>query len=176
MNKRMVFNEDYLNGKTKGHGITRKTKLGVASGIALAGGFAVAGNATMVSADEVTATLKPADTTPVTTTTAETPTTATAPALEYANGASNASTVIAENPSPATNLETAQPVATTDNVTAEKTAGQNSGEIRVDVQNKEHDKAVADAKAAGINVQEQPKETAPSLKMLASKWTSTSTT
>ena len=162
MNKRMVFNKDYLNGKTKGHGITRKTKLGVASGIALAGGFAVAGNATMVSANEVSATLKPADTTPVTTTTAEAPTTATAPALEYTNGASNASTVIAENPSPATNLETAQPVATTDNVTAEKEAGQNSGEIRVDVQNKEHDKAVADAKAAGINVQEQPKETAAS--------------
>lgn len=84
MNKRMVFNKDYLNGKTKGHGITRKTKLGVASGIALAGGLAVSGNATMVSADEVTATLKPADTTPVATTTAETPTTATAPALEYA--------------------------------------------------------------------------------------------
>ena len=168
----MMFNKDHLNGKTKGHGITRKTKLGVASGIALAGGFAVAGNAVVASADEI-ATTTGSNTTPVTTTT-ETP--RTAPALEYANGASNASTVIAKNPSPALNSVEAQPVATTDNVTAAKEAGKGSGEIRVDVQNKEHDKAVADAKAAGVAVQDQPKTTAPSFEDAQGKLNAEATT
>lgn len=186
MNKRMLFNKEYLSGRTQGHGYLRTTKLGVASGIALAGGLVAVGNVATVSADEVatdttsTVAVAPSTTTAstpsldysatqpaasnvLTNTTEATPIAETAPAITYASGADNANTVVAENPSPALNNAEAQPVATKENVTAEKSANQTNGEIRVDVENKEHTDAIAKAKAEGVEVKEQPKQTAASL-------------
>lgn len=186
MNKRMLFNKEYLSGHTQGHGYLRTTKLGVASGIALAGGLVAVGNVATVSANEVatdttstvavapsTATTsapsldysatQPAASNVLTNTTEATPIAETAPAINYASGADNANTVVAENPSPALNNAEAQPVATKENVTAEKSANQTNGEIRVDVENKEHTDAIAKAKAEGVEVKEQPKQTAASL-------------
>ena len=186
MNKRMLFNKEYLNGRTQGRGFLRTTKQGVASGIALAGGFVAVGSVATVSADEVTAdtttavavessataasapsldysATQPAASNVLTNTTDATPIAETTPAIDYASGADNATTVVAENPSPALNNAEAQPVATKENVTAEKSANQTDGEIRVDVENQEHADAVAKAKAEGITVNEQPKETAASL-------------
>ena len=183
MNKRMLFNKEYLSGRTQGHGYLRTTKLGVASGIALAGGLVAVGNVATVSADEVatdttstvavapsTATTsapsldysatQPAASNVLTNTTEATPIAETAPAINYTSGADNANTVVAENPSPALNNAEAQPVATKENVTAEKSANQTNGEIRVDVENKEHTDAIAKAKAKGVEVKEQPKQTA----------------
>ena len=186
MNKRMLFNKEYLSGRTQGHGYLRTTKLGVASGIALAGGLVAVGNVATVSANEVatdattavavapsTATTnapsldysatQPAASNVLTNTTEATPIAETAPAIDYASGADNANTVVAENLSPALNNAEAQPVATKENVTAEKSANQTNGEIRVDVENKEHTDAIAKAKAEGVEVKEQPKQTAASL-------------
>lgn len=186
MNKRMLFNKEYLSGHTQGHGYLRTTKLGVASGIALAGGLVAVGNVATVSANEVatdttsTVAVAPSTTTAstpsldysatqpaasnvLTNTTEATPIAETAPAITYASGADNANTVVAENPSPALNNAEAQPVATKENVTAEKSANQTNGEIRVDVEDKEHKDAIAKAKAEGVEVKEQPKQTAASL-------------
>ena len=164
----MLFNKAHLNGRTQGHGYLRTTKLGVASGIALAGSLVAVSNTTTVSADEIT-------TNTTTAMTSNSNTTTSAPSLDYkatrsatsnidyASGADNANTVVAENPSSALNNAEAQPVATKENVTAEKSANQTNGEIRVDVESKEHTDAIAKAKAEGVEVKEQPKQTASSL-------------
>jgi len=165
-----------VSQKTTGRQVLRTRKgVGLVCGIALSTALFVTFSGSHVSADEVSAnaTNTGATVTEVAqpTATAETPATAPAttapatstPAIDYASGADNASTVVATNPSPALNNAEAQPVATKENVTAEKSANQTNGEVRVDVKDKAHDDAVAEAKKEGIEVKEQPKETAKDL-------------
>lgn len=165
-----------VSQKTTGRQVLRTRKgVGLVCGIALSTALFVTFSGSHVSADEVSAnaTNTGATVTEVAqpTATAETPATApattapatSAPAIDYASGADNASTVVATNPSPALNNAEAQPVATKENVTAEKSANQTNGEVRVDVKDKAHDDAVAEAKKEGIEVKEQPKETAKDL-------------
>lgn len=168
-----------VSQKTTGRQVLRTRKgVGLVCGIALSTALFVTFSGSHVSADEVSANATntgatvtevaqpsatseataPAITTPATTA----PATST-PAIDYASGADNASTVVATNPSPALNNAEAQPVATKENVTAEKSANQTNGEVRVDVKDKAHDDAVAEAKKEGIEVKEQPKETAKDL-------------
>lgn len=167
-----------VSQKTTGRQVLRTRKgVGLVCGIALSTALFVTFSGSHVSADEVSANAtntgatvtevaQPTATAEATTpaTTPATTTSATsAPAIDYASGADNASTVVATNPSPALNNAEAQPVATKENVTAEKSANQTNGEVRVDVKDKAHDDAVAEAKKEGIEVKEQPKETAKDL-------------
>lgn len=169
-----------VSQKTTGRQVLRTRKgVGLVCSIALSTALFVTFSGSHVSADEVSANAtntgatvtevaQPSATTGATTgaTSTATATTApatSAPAIDYASGADNASTVVATNPSPALNNAEAQPVATKENVTAEKSANQTNGEVRVDVKDKAHDDAVAEAKKEGIEVKEQPKETAKDL-------------
>lgn len=168
-----------VSQKTTGRQVLRTRKgVGLVCGIALSTALFVTFSGAHVSADEVSAnatntgatvtevaqpTATAEATAPATTTPATTAPATSAPAIDYASGADNASTVVATNPSPALNNAEAQPVATKENVTAEKSANQTNGEVRVDVKDKAHDDAVAEAKKEGIEVKEQPKETAKDL-------------
>lgn len=168
-----------VSQKTTGRQVLRTRKgVGLVCGIALSTALFVTFSGAHVSADEVSANATNTGTTvtevaqptataeataPATTTPATTTSATLAPAIDYASGADNASTVVATNPSPALNNAEAQPVATKENVTAEKSANQTNGEVRVDVKDKAHDDAVAEAKKEGIEVKEQPKETAKDL-------------
>jgi agglutinin receptor len=168
-----------VSQKTTGRQVLRTRKgVGLVCGIALSTALFVTFSGAHVSADEVSANatntgatvtevaqpIATAEATaPATTTPATTAPATSAPAIDYASGADNASTVVATNPSPALNNAEAQPVATKENVTAEKSANQTNGEVRVDVKDKAHDDAVAEAKKEGIEVKEQPKETAKDL-------------
>lgn len=168
-----------VSQKTTGRQVLRTRKgVGLVCGIALSTALFVTFSGAHVSADEVSAnatntgatvtevaqpTATAEATAPATTTPATTAPATSTPAIDYASGADNASTVVATNPSPALNNAEAQPVATKENVTAEKSANQTNGEVRVDVKDKAHDDAVAEAKKEGIEVKEQPKETAKDL-------------
>lgn len=168
-----------VSQKTTGRQVLRTRKgVGLVCGIALSTALFVTFSGAHVSADEVSATAPNGGatvtevaqptasaeaTTSATTTPAPTAPATSTPAIDYASGADNASTVVATNPSPALNNAEAQPVATKENVTAEKSANQTNGEVRVDVKDKAHDDAVAEAKKEGIEVKEQPKETAKDL-------------
>jgi cell surface antigen I/II len=168
-----------VSQKTTGRQVLRTRKgVGLVCGIALSTALFVTFSGAHVSADEVSANAtntgatvtevaQPTATTeataPATTTPATTAPATSTPAIDYASGADNASTVVATNLSPALNNAEAQPVATKENVTAEKSANQTNGEVRVDVKDKAHDDAVAEAKKEGIEVKEQPKETAKDL-------------
>lgn len=167
-----------VSQKTTGRQVLRTRKgVGLVCGIALSTALFVTFSGSHVSADEVSATASNGatvtevaqptasaeTTTSATTTPAPTAPATSTPAIDYASGADNASTVVATNPSPALNNAEAQPVATKENVTAEKSANQTNGEVRVDVKDKAHDDAVAEAKKEGIEVKEQPKETAKDL-------------
>lgn len=168
-----------VSQKTTGRQVLRTRKgVGLVCGIALSTALFVTFSGSHVSADEVSAnasntgatvtevaqpTATAEATAPATTTPATTAPATSTPAIDYASGADNASTVVATNPSPALNNAEAQPVATKENVTAEKSANQTNGEVRVDVKDKAHDDAVAEAKKEGIEVKEQPKETAKDL-------------
>ena len=168
-----------VSQKTTGRQVLRTRKgVGLVCGIALSTALFVTFSGSHVSADEVSANAtntgatvtevaQPSATTeataPATSTPATTAPATSTPAIDYASGADNASTVVATNPSPALNNAEAQPVATKENVTAEKSANQTNGEVRVDVKDKAHDDAIAEAKKEGIEVKEQPKETAKDL-------------
>lgn len=168
-----------VSQKTTGRQVLRTRKgVGLVCGIALSTALFVTFSGAHVSADEVSTTASSTGSTvtevtqptataeataPATTTPATTAPATSTPAIDYASGADNASTVVATNPSPALNNAEAQPVATKENVTAEKSANQTNGEVRVDVKDKAHDDAVAEAKKEGIEVKEQPKETAKDL-------------
>ena len=168
-----------VSQKTTGRQVLRTRKgVGLVCGIALSTALFVTFSGSHVSADEVSAnatntgatvtevaqpTATAEATAPATTTPATTAPATSTPTIDYASGADNASTVVATNPSPALNNAEAQPVATKENVTAEKSANQTNGEVRVDVKDKAHDDAVAEAKKEGIEVKEQPKETAKDL-------------